>query len=576
MTPGSVAMLLGETTGLRVQTTAPSLGAANVRIQGLRGHYSPLLADGLPLYGAQGDSFSLLQVPPLDLGQVEVIKGVASALYGASALGGVVNLVSRRPPGAEEELLLNATTLGGVDGTGWVARRRPVVVVRDRRLPRADSARTWTATAGRAWPATTAACSVRGSSSTTIAARRSWPRAGVIAENREGGTTEAALAPDGRPFPESLRTRHVDVGGVAKWLASSRLVTVRGSLLRTRPGPRVRRRPRAAAAHLTWFGEGSVTGTSGRHTWVAGAAFQQDRYGATELPQFDYVFSAPAVFAQDEVRLGRALDARGQRAGGFPLRIRHAGEPAPVAAGAAERELDAASVRRPRRLRSHALHRGDRRDGPRPAAPPVRSTGGARVGGVRGRQLPPGSMGAVGHRLRLHRRARDTARNGWSDRRRAGQSVGTDPHLRHRADRTVPRRGAHGHADARLDAVQRARRGYGPTPRGAVDAAPLRLPERDLGERAPRQHRNRGLLRRQAGTRGRSLPAFRARPTSSWAPWRGGASARCWCSSTRRTSWTSVRRARSRWCCRRGGPTGAGSSTPGRRWTAASSTGASA
>ena len=75
MTPGSVAMLIGETTGLRVQPTAPSLGAANVRIQGLRGRYSQLLADGLPLYGGQGDSFSLLQVPPLDLGQVEIIKG---------------------------------------------------------------------------------------------------------------------------------------------------------------------------------------------------------------------------------------------------------------------------------------------------------------------------------------------------------------------------------------------------------------------------------------------------------------------------------------------------------------------
>ena len=66
MTPGSVAMLLAETSGLRVQTTAPSLGGANVRIQGLRGRYAQLLADGLPLYGAQGGSFSLLQVPPLD------------------------------------------------------------------------------------------------------------------------------------------------------------------------------------------------------------------------------------------------------------------------------------------------------------------------------------------------------------------------------------------------------------------------------------------------------------------------------------------------------------------------------
>jgi iron complex outermembrane receptor protein len=79
MTPGDIAMLLNETGGLRVQVTAPSLGAANIRIQGLRGRYTQLLADGLPLYGGQTGGIGLLQIPPLDLGQVEIIKGVASA-----------------------------------------------------------------------------------------------------------------------------------------------------------------------------------------------------------------------------------------------------------------------------------------------------------------------------------------------------------------------------------------------------------------------------------------------------------------------------------------------------------------
>ena len=100
MTPGDVSMLLAETNGLRVQTTSPSLGGANVRIQGMRGRYTQILADGLPLYGGQTGSIGLLQIPPMDLGQVEVIKGVASALYGMSAIGGVINLVSRRPPEA--------------------------------------------------------------------------------------------------------------------------------------------------------------------------------------------------------------------------------------------------------------------------------------------------------------------------------------------------------------------------------------------------------------------------------------------------------------------------------------------
>ena len=98
MTPGSVAMLLGETTGLRRADERRRRSVpTTVRIQGLRGRYAQMLADGLPLYGASGDSFSLLQAPPLDLGQVEIIKGAASALYGPSALGGVVNLVARRP-----------------------------------------------------------------------------------------------------------------------------------------------------------------------------------------------------------------------------------------------------------------------------------------------------------------------------------------------------------------------------------------------------------------------------------------------------------------------------------------------
>jgi iron complex outermembrane receptor protein len=126
--------------------------------------------------------------------------------------------------------------------------------------------------------------------------------AGVIAENREGGTMPDALAPDGEPFPESLRTRHLDAGGVVRWPASSRLAAVRGSVVRTGQD-RVFGDVRERGTRLAWFGEASLTGTNGRHTWVAGAAFQQDRYDATELPQFDYVFSAPALFAQDEVRL---------------------------------------------------------------------------------------------------------------------------------------------------------------------------------------------------------------------------------------------------------------------------------
>ena len=122
MTPGDIVMMLNEMGGMRVQTTSPSLGAASVRIQGMRGRYTRFLSDGLPLYGSQPGGLGLLQIPPMDLGQVEVIKGVASALYGAGAMGGVVNLLSRRPgEEPEREVLINQSTLGATDGVLWLS-----------------------------------------------------------------------------------------------------------------------------------------------------------------------------------------------------------------------------------------------------------------------------------------------------------------------------------------------------------------------------------------------------------------------------------------------------------------------
>jgi iron complex outermembrane receptor protein len=306
MTPGSVAMLLGETTGLRVQTTSPALGAANVRIQGLRGRYSQLVADGLPLYGAQGDSFSLLQVPPLDLAQVEIIKGAASALYGASALGGVINLVSRRPAEAERELLINATSQSGHDVTSWLAN------------PISDTA-SWTLLGGfhrqskqdldeDGWldlPGFERVVLRPRLFADTGAGRTMFATIGLMYEDRNGGTAPGRTLPNGVAFTESLKSRHVDSGFVGRWLAfGNRVLAVRGSYMRRsqdrRFGPTAEHGVRS-----TWFGEASVQGRSGRQIWVAGAAFQQDRHALRELPQFDYRFSSPSFFMQDEIAISK-------------------------------------------------------------------------------------------------------------------------------------------------------------------------------------------------------------------------------------------------------------------------------
>src|SRR5262245_43297128 len=125
MTPGDVVMLLNESGGMRVQATSPSLGAASIRIQGMRGRYTRFLSDGLPLFGEQV-SLGLMQIPPMDLGRVEVIKGVASSLYGAGAMSGVVNLVSKRPATTpERQVWFNASTRGASDVGLWYSTPLP-------------------------------------------------------------------------------------------------------------------------------------------------------------------------------------------------------------------------------------------------------------------------------------------------------------------------------------------------------------------------------------------------------------------------------------------------------------------
>lgn len=60
MTPGDIVMMLNEMGGLRVQATSPSIGAASVRVQGMKGRYTRFLSDGLPLFGQQVGGLGLL------------------------------------------------------------------------------------------------------------------------------------------------------------------------------------------------------------------------------------------------------------------------------------------------------------------------------------------------------------------------------------------------------------------------------------------------------------------------------------------------------------------------------------
>lgn len=112
-TPGSIANLLGDVAGIQNQRTSETTASIDLRVQGLSGKYTQLLRDGLPLFGGYSGSFSLLQIPPLDLKQVEIIKGASSTLYGGGAIAGLINLISKTPKLKEphHSVLVNYSSL---------------------------------------------------------------------------------------------------------------------------------------------------------------------------------------------------------------------------------------------------------------------------------------------------------------------------------------------------------------------------------------------------------------------------------------------------------------------------------
>jgi outer membrane receptor for ferrienterochelin and colicins len=305
MQPGNISMLVNETPGLRVQVTSPALGAANVRVQGLKGRYTQILADGLPLYGGQTPSIGLLQISPTDLGQVEIIKGAASALYGPSALGGVVNLVSRRPaPEQQGELLLNATSRGGQDVTAY--NSGPLTDALSYSLTGGFNRQDRQDIDGDGW------ANIPGYHRWTFRPRLFWEgpsgariyaTVGALAEQRRGGTLPGGVVPDGTPFPQDQHSRRLDAG-----LNAQAPIEGVGTLyLRASGVSQAHRHVFGEVVendrHRTVLTEASLGGGSGGTTWLAGAAYQVDSYRSRTFPAFDYTYRVPALFVQVEQKL---------------------------------------------------------------------------------------------------------------------------------------------------------------------------------------------------------------------------------------------------------------------------------
>ena len=307
MAPSGITMLLNETPGLRVLQASPTLGTGSVRILGLSGQYTAMLADGLPLYGGAASALGPLDISPVDLKRVELIKGAASSLYGGQALGGVINLISK-PPTGQSELLLNRRMMGVTDAATWLSKRfselwggsllvsgtiQNAFDVDDDGWGDQSRARRW---------------GIRPRFSFDDTSGRSlFLTAGYGYDDRQGGTIGSAVPPTGQPFSfrEGLTGRRVDAGLTLRLpQADSGNLAVRlawstnGRERLFGSGPRERDRISTAFAEITRMA------TIDRGAVLVGAALQLDAYHNGLNSSFDHDWVTPGIFVTGDRDIG--------------------------------------------------------------------------------------------------------------------------------------------------------------------------------------------------------------------------------------------------------------------------------
>ena len=95
----NLAEVMQETPGVQM---SPGLGGMGIRMQGLDPEYTVILIDGQRTTGRVDNTMDLSRFPAEEIEQIEVVRGPSSVLYGADALAGTVNLITRKPTKPQE------------------------------------------------------------------------------------------------------------------------------------------------------------------------------------------------------------------------------------------------------------------------------------------------------------------------------------------------------------------------------------------------------------------------------------------------------------------------------------------
>lgn len=303
MTPGSVALAFERLPALRLQNTSPELGMEMVRIDGLPGQYTRLLSEGAPLYFDRPGGLALVQIAPTDLDHVEVITDGASALFGANALSGAIDLLPRRPDKERHnEVLFSQSLQQGTDAAAWISSpatgswSHALFVGGHKQNERDVDEDGWSDIAGVS----------RGDARERVfwdngKGKSAWGTAGVTFEKRKGGSDVAR---------QSLETRGAD-GMLAGQMPLGRFVLAGSGMLfaqsRVRDFSDRREHERREAATI----ELELRGKATRQTWVAGVAADWFTIRTPEPLAAAYIAPRGGIFAHDDVEVASWLTVSG-------------------------------------------------------------------------------------------------------------------------------------------------------------------------------------------------------------------------------------------------------------------------
>lgn len=111
-----LAKTLSFQSGLRVENNCQNCGFPQVRINGLEGAYSQILINSRPVVSALAGVYGLEQMPAAMVERIEVVRGGGSALFGANAVGGTINIITKDPKANTFEV---SNTLSQIGGSAW-------------------------------------------------------------------------------------------------------------------------------------------------------------------------------------------------------------------------------------------------------------------------------------------------------------------------------------------------------------------------------------------------------------------------------------------------------------------------